>query len=331
MRALLVASALFCACHPQPYVAPDVPPLDLAVEPAGPPVTLLVGDIVPGRQMELLVAGGTPGTTVYLAASLVDGNGPCPPLLNGDCLGIRNPILLGSGTIDTEGRWRTRVVAPNALPSGDLHFQAAAGPDLSPVVTKVIGQTDGCPDEALLDLGPYAGAAGAGYDDPTASGSCNGTDFVVTSNGIPHYTFVPLTPNGLDTQAHTWEVPQNPTPAATVTEVPLLGTAGFAVNGLPFFGPNEGPFPDPYGDPVYNGIVDACLGHTAQGGQYHYHALLAACFNGSTAPDQPSPIVGFASDGFPIYGKYGCVDAMCTQIVEFRSGYVETGDPTTYA
>jgi hypothetical protein len=40
---------------------------------------------------------------------------------------------------------------------------------------------------------------------------------------------------------------------------------------------------------------------------------------------QPSPVVGFALDGFPIYGSHGCLDTACTQIVEFKSSYQNTG------
>ena len=122
--------------------------------------------------------------------------------------------------------------------------------------------------------------------------------------------------------------------------MPLLGYAGYTVGGTPVYGPTEGPIPDPYGDPVYNGIMDPCQGHTAQ--EYHNHALVQKCLTPAalvaepwTLPDpdptQESPVLGFAADGFPIYGPYGCVDASCTQVVEFQSGWVQTGDPTTYA
>jgi len=116
------------------------------------------------------------------------------------------------------------------------------------------------------------------------------------------------------------------------TEIPLLGTAAFTLNGIPIFGPNEAERPDPYGDPVYNGIVDMCKGHTGGGGTYHYHALLAECITPDRVSDgAPSPIIGYALDGFPIYGPFGCLDAECSEVVKFESGWVQTGDPTTYA
>ncbi|MBK9648413.1 MAG: hypothetical protein IPO67_25215 [Deltaproteobacteria bacterium] len=36
-------------------------------------------------------------------------------------------------------------------------------------------------------------------------------------------------------------------------------------------------------------------------------------------------------DGFPIYGPNGCVDTDCAEIATFSSGWVQTGDPSTYA
>jgi hypothetical protein len=200
--------------------------------------------------------------------------------------------------------------------------------------------TEGCwQAAALLDVASAPGPGGD-YPMPTLSGRCEGDDFIIESNQIPHYTFVPMTPNALAAQEITWTLPRQPALNAQPTPMPLLGYAGYTVGGTPVYGPNEGPFPDPYGDPVYNAIVDPCQGHTAA--QYHNHALVQKCLTPDalvaepwTLPDPdptvPSPILGFAADGFPIYGPYGCLDADCTQVVEFRSGWVQTGDPTTYA
>jgi hypothetical protein len=153
---------------------------------------------------------------------------------------------------------------------------------------------------------------------------------------MPHYTFVPVTPNGLQAKTYTWSIPRYPALAPQTTAIPLLGTVGFAVNGVPFFGPNEAAFPDPYGDPVYNDIMDECLGHSAPQGTYHYHAMLVRCLSsGGLDVDPPtnipSPVIGYAFDGFPIYGPYGCSDAQCSQVVEYVSSWETIGDPTTYA
>ena len=204
---------------------------------------------------------------------------------------------------------------------------------------------DGCPDEVFLDLShPWVGA-GEGFADLTLTVSCDldaGT-MTVSSNGVPHYTYVSMTPNALVEVNHSWTVPLNPEIAAEVTDIPLLGDAGFGVNGSVWYGPNEGPFPDPFGDPVANGIMDWCGGHTAAA--YHFHYMTEtmlidwdgdgepACMDTEDLNEagesyalgaQPSPILGFALDGFPIYGPYGCLDEGCTEVVEFLSSWQNT-------
>ncbi|HCP48405.1 MAG TPA: hypothetical protein DIU15_20375, partial [Deltaproteobacteria bacterium] len=124
---------------------------------------------------------------------------------------------------------------------------------------------------------------------------------------------------------------RRPEVADVVTEIPLLGDAGVAVNGLPFYGPNEGAFPDPYGDPIFNQLADDCQGHTAGQGDYHFHALLVECLSSGALAGEPSPLLGYAFDGFPIYGPMGCLNECCSEVVEMKSSWVQVGDPETYA
>jgi hypothetical protein len=197
----------------------------------------------------------------------------------------------------------------------------------------------GCPTAHFLDVSKAPGA-GSSYAQPTLAVRCTETTLVVTSNGIPHYTFVQVTPNALAAQNHHWTVPRQPKKASQTTDIPLLGPAGFTVNGLPVYGPNEGPMPtdSAYGDPIYNGITDECLGHTARRGDYHYHALLEKCLTerglvaepwklADPAGDKASPVLGYGFDGFPIYGSYECADAPCTQIIKLESSWDMTGNP----
>ncbi|NKB88334.1 MAG: YHYH protein [Acidobacteria bacterium] len=161
--------------------------------------------------------------------------------------------------------------------------------------------------------------------------TCTADQVVVTGNGIPGYAFKRTTPSDLREQSYEWRFPRQPELADDSTSIPLLGAVAIAVNGLPIYGPNEGEFPDPYGDPVYVGILDDCLGHTARRGDYHYHALLLACLTSGVAPEAASPVIGWSFDGFAIYGPRGCADGACTEVVEYVSGWQRSGDPTTYA
>ncbi|MEP7122203.1 MAG: YHYH protein [Byssovorax sp.] len=193
----------------------------------------------------------------------------------------------------------------------------------------------------MLDVAKGPGA-GDGYAKATLTASCTDTAFVVESNGMPTYTFVQTTPNALKAQSNHWEIPLHPAAAAATTAVPLLGLAGFAVNGMPFFGPNEAGVPadEAYGDPVYNGLMDPCFGHTAN--EYHYHSLSVKCLiasglvakpwmNADPKATEASPIIAWAMDGYPVYGSQECADGACAKVVVMQSGYEKTGDPKTYA
>ena len=116
---------------------------------------------------------------------------------------------------------------------------------------------------------------------------CVDDKLVVRSNGIPHYRFIPMTPNALVEQDFNWEITLTPEGAPEPTDIPLLGLVGFTVNGQPFFSPNEGPQPadEAWGDPIYNQIMDECLGHTAF--SYHYHALVERCLTQAGVVDEP--------------------------------------------
>ncbi len=182
--------------------------------------------------------------------------------------------------------------------------------------TAPAGSDDAC--ATFPDLSGVEGA-GTGYALPEVSVRCSDTELVVTSNGMPGYTFEPKTPNALEEQTWEWHVPLEPQLADTTTTLAgVLGTVGFTVTGLPIYGPMEGPMPaaEAYGDPVYNGIVDGCQGHTGPASEYHVHAITAteSCY-------LDEAIVGYAIDGFPIYGNSGT----------YTSGWVQTGDPTTDA
>lgn len=189
--------------------------------------------------------------------------------------------------------------------------------------------TDDCP--AYLFIEPDPAPGNSAYDDPMLAARCEGDELVVESNGIIGYEFQAITPNPMGSQDYEWRVPLVPTWSETTTDVPLLGVIGFSVTGLPLYGPNEAATPDPFGDPVYNGIVDWCLGHTAPGGVYHLHAMLVECIVDSVTGNGASPIIGFALDGYPIYGPVACANEACTETLTVRSGWVQTGDPSTYA
>ena len=54
--------------------------------------------------------------------------------------------------------------------------------------------------------------------------------------------------------------------------------------------------------PSANFGTDAHNAHTQPDGTYHYHAGPSALF--PEYPTKDSPVIGFAADGFPIFGSY---------------------------
>lgn len=187
-----------------------------------------------------------------------------------------------------------------------------------------------CPAASFLDVSKYPGA-GPQYPKPKLDAACNDGELIVRSNGIPHYEFIQVTPNPLKAQNYEFRVPLNPKRAEKPVPLPLLGSAGFAVNGTVFYGPNEGPQPaaERFGDPIFNMIMDACMGHTAL--EYHYHAMVQRCLSENAKDGELSPILGFAYDGFPIHGPWGCIDKECKKVVKFKSSWERIREPHIFS
>lgn len=247
------------------------------------------------------------------------------------CLAALLTACFDSASVDTTAlaRWLsqhpTTPTTPSmtTVPTAPTTTQPAA-----PLSTQLPAWGE-CPTAVFPNLSTTAGA-GAGYAMPAVSANCTATEVIVASNGMPSYTFVPRTPNPLAVTTWSWHVPLRPVVAAATTSiVDRGGTLGFTVTGLPIYGPTEGPTPvaEAYGDPVYNGILDTCGGHTGPQSEYHYHALhsVAAC-NLNT-----SYILGYALDGFPIYNSVGCIDLACSTTAVFTSGYDMTGNPHSHS
>ncbi len=78
-----------------------------------------------------------------------------------------------------------------------------------------------------------------------------------------------------------------------------MGPVGFAINGVQFFNPFDAGMTDA------SSIMDRCCGHPAPDFAYHYHKY-PICVNTPFVDDgsEHSTVLGFALDGFPVYGPY---------------------------
>ena len=140
---------------------------------------------------------------------------------------------------------------------------------------------------------------------------------IIKSQGYPNHPTAIFpnsgNPNSIRVQQFTFRLPLEPKFADKITRVPM-GPIGTALNGVAFFNPFEAG-----GMNAVEGYsevwLDSCCGHPQQEGVYHYHKY-PSCVK-SPFPDngkQHSPIIGFAFDGFPVYGPYEVAGLMARDL-----------------
>lgn len=136
---------------------------------------------------------------------------------------------------------------------------------------------------------------------------------IVRSNGIPNGNYGPFpnvyNPHRITEQNYVFVLPRQPTLASTTTTLPLDVPIGVMLNGIPFFASSSAL----YGNVMSSSskalhLLDKCNGLVDAGGDYRYYAspdcLLEQLGVSLTAVKQPSPLIGYALDGFPLYGPY---------------------------
>ena len=130
---------------------------------------------------------------------------------------------------------------------------------------------------------------------------------IIDSQGYPNHPTAIFpnsgNPNRILVQQFQFRLPLKPELADQTTRVPM-GPIGVALNGVVFFNPFEQGGMNAVAG--YSEVwLDSCCGHPQQTGVYHYHKY-PVCVKSPFKDDgkQHSPIIGFAFDGFPIYGPY---------------------------
>ena len=176
--------------------------------------------------------------------------------------------------------------------------------------------------------------------------SSDGVYMTISTPGIANHDMEGGTAGNIVAQDFDWKLPLTPTnntncnPSVSIDGcdiAPDRGPVAVAVNGVPFYGPEDGPGGDAVAHEI--GIYDEdrqeidlgiCGAHTGPGG-YHYH-FDGNCMHWHDETNEDSeyefskvdngthsPIIGFAFDGYPIYGSYGHVDGNVTLM---RSNYI---------
>lgn len=139
----------------------------------------------------------------------------------------------------------------------------------------------------------------------------NTTDVYVTCTCIPGYDIGPWagSPNTPSNQNFCYKITRNPAENTGTKTVCGLGHIGVWSNGVSIFNAkdafsynNDGIWNQ---DALYNEgtSFDDCLGHPAPNGEYHHH-VNPTCLYEDTDDSNHSPLIGYAFDGFPVYGAY---------------------------
>ena len=106
-------------------------------------------------------------------------------------------------------------------------------------------------------------------------------------------------PNSIKTHSVSFSLPANPTIARTPTCLGG-GTIGYALDGVAIY--------DAFDAAGYDGgaheVFDGCHGHPDASDTYHYHGWIQACVSDGGSATQNSGLIGYALDGFGIYGAW---------------------------
>ena len=176
--------------------------------------------------------------------------------------------------------------------------------------------------------------------------SSDGTYMMISTPAIANHDMEGGVAGNIVAQDFDWKLPLSPTnntdcnPELSIEGceiAPNRGPVAVAVNGVPFYGPEDGPGGDAvaheigiYEEDRQEIALGICGAHTGPSG-YHYH-FDGNCMHwhdddggdfdyefSKVDSSAHSPIIGFAFDGYPIYGSYGEVGG---EITLMRSNYI---------
>ncbi len=137
----------------------------------------------------------------------------------------------------------------------------------------------------------------------------------VTCSGIPSYTIGPWnSPNTATAMSWVYKLPLTPVQNTGTAVTVGLGHAAVLRDGTAIYNSRDARSYNNLG--IWNqtawvferGSFDSCYGHPSPGREYHPHAY-PTCLLGTIDATKHSPLIGFAFDGFPIYGPYGYENA----------------------
>jgi hypothetical protein len=155
---------------------------------------------------------------------------------------------------------------------------------------------------------------------PEVNISVEGDHRLIRANGIPDHPTGPFpgrgNPNTISAQRHDFRIPARPQPATRPT--PLgMSPFGIAVNGV-LFDPAAAEWwrDDRASGWQYDALgggrnlgIDLEHAHVQPTGAYHYHGLPLSLLAKLTGGKEKMALLGWAADGFPVYGPWIPSDA----------------------
>ena len=176
--------------------------------------------------------------------------------------------------------------------------------------------------------------------------SCDDTYAWIESNTDPDHpkmNGITGTNDQVPVPAPGYRSPVALSPAMGDQPLSIDAALGVAVNGVPIYdyssqGTNDLAHYDPKFDTKLTGELDQCNGHSGRGDDYHYHAE-PTCMVAAMRNKGPGAILGWAFDGYPIYGRTapdgapitaGALD-VCNGMTDAEFGYrYHTSDAHPY-
>ncbi len=152
----------------------------------------------------------------------------------------------------------------------------------------------------------------------------------VSCTCIPGYSIGPWTgnPNVASNQNFVFKITRSPQQNTGTPTAVGLGHIGVWSNGVSVFNVSDAMSYNNQGLWNRNAYYwegsgfDNCLGHPQQQGEYHHHVSPTCLYNDLDSVEH-SPIIGYAFDGFPIYGAYAYTNTNGTGAIKrMQSSYV---------
>ena len=305
-----------------------------------------------------------PGAPILVSAAPADGAAIFSfnvPVSSAGAAITGYTVSCNGGGVSRSGTGTASPITVSGLANGTAYAcvataanAAGTGPESGPLsVTPAASATNVSFDTAAV-LCPYAVSApvilGNGSAATSiASWTCSGAVRSLAGNGIPNHTTGAFpgvgNPNAITSQSISFSAKTNPVQTATTAN---KGVPGYALNSVKFDPGTAGTCPgvitattqcnlangtdvwriEALGQTAFNFGVDLNNAHVQPNGEYHYHGVPTGLLTNDGNSGQKMTIVGWATDGFPIYGRYGHILAtdLTSPLKVMKGSYVL--DPT---